>query len=105
MSKQIGQITYNKNQNLPSVDENGNPINIFAGQAIYALAIYGLPGIKFKLNNSSDFIILNNTGIFQYTTETNPITSLTFANGQELKEHQFMTIDYIYIALNTGGDN
>lgn len=104
MSKQIGQITY-KDQNLPSVDGNGNPINIFAEQAVYSLAIYGLPGIKFKLNNSSDFIALNNTGIFQYTTDTNPITSLTFANGQKLEEHQFMTIDYIYIALNTGGNN
>lgn len=99
MTRKIGQKTY-KAQTLEA------DMEIFdQREVVYSLALYGIPGIKFRINESVGYMTLNNTGIFQYASEEHPITSLKFVNDFELQGHHFLTIDYIYTTSIEEGDN
>lgn len=99
MSRKIGQKTYTA-QTL----EAGTEV-LVDREVIYSLALYGIPGIKFKINESEGYMVLNNTGIFQYASEEHPITSLKFAEKFTLEANHYLTIDYIYTTSTEEGDN
>lgn len=100
MSRKIGQKTYKAETTLKAGME------IFdQREVVYALALYGIPGIKFRINESVGYMTLNNTGIFQYASEEHPITSLKFAEKFTLEANHYLTIDYIYTTSTEEGDN
>lgn len=104
MAKRIAQfrLPEDKDDSIYS-DENTWSTNILKGPTTQ-LSIYGLPGTRFKIGETADDFILNNTGLFSIDLdELSPITQLyidktSYKNIVESPNGaHLLVIDYVYI--------
>ena len=106
MEKRIKQVRYYTDGSLENepVSLKKNMLidgTIFSNYApISKIGIQTLPGVRFSLNNSNEYIIINNTGIFELDLEDQiQITSLRFFHESlDLLENagHGLIVDFVY---------
>lgn len=107
MSKQIYQVRYYKDNDSRNEPSGLTMAKLKSGSAfsgklpIVQLGIQTLPGTKFYLNNSTSYVMVGVTGVYELELEgTTEITSLTFS-ADSLKmiadqSDSYLIVDIIY---------
>ena len=96
MARQIKQFLYNGNADTKEDFITGTKFNEFS---IVQLGIQGLPGMKFRLNGSVNYIVIGSSGIYDLDIKNGAkITTLQFeeASLDRIDENHILIIDIIY---------
>lgn len=107
MAKQIKQFRYYNKTNLKN-SPSGISIQTLNSGSIFSkympviqLGIQSLPGTKFYLNNSSDPIIIGNTGIYELDLNgLSEITAIRFdlysLSAIDINQNGYLIVDILY---------